>query len=125
MDPELKTVQYEAEKGVNCTERVRRVFVPIHMKDTVYRDGDGITCVVVAPGSFLVLFYIYFWVFLALMAIVTAAAASIDYDDNPVKNTYGKNNLFFILSFEYWDHFRVYDAFIDQHITSGFYQFYR
>ena len=146
MDTELKTLEYEAKKGVSCTERVRRVFVPVHMKETIYRDGDGITCVVVAPGSFLVLFYIYFWVFLALMAILTTAAASIDYEDNPVINTYGKNNLcivfdyppvtyfgasvwipdlFFILSFEYWDHFRVYDAFIDQHITSGFYQFYR
>lgn len=147
VEPKLERTETEYPRtNIGCFERVRRIFVPIHVSKTVYKDEDGETHIIISPESLLILFYLYFWTFLALAFFITITYSDIDYEDNPIINTYGRNNLclyfdykpfnyigvtgfipcmLIILSYEILDNFRVYDSFVDKNISRKFYVFYR
>ena len=129
---------------------MKMLFCPIRGWNTVRKsNGDAETHFEIYPEAFRMLLYVYIVYFFGLGTITSILFAGIDFDDNPIINRFGENNICIMfddppfslfgstlwypatilwLSFELFDYIRVYDHYIDDDeqypITKGFWLYY-
>ena len=129
----------DIKKTASVCDRVRILFHPIESKHIEYKNGNIETHLVIIPESFRMLFYLGIIIFSFSAIFVSATWAGIDYDDNPIYNRFGYNNICIFydfppwayfgatlwvpqvvnfLIFEVFDNFRIYDHYVDTNVPS-------
>ena len=146
----MKEFEKNFRKTTSFKERCFVILHAISLEKTEYviKNGihhDAISHVIIRPEAFLVWFYFLFWMFSICAISVSLLFGDIDYDDNPLINTFGANNIciyydfapfsYFgttlwvfvllpLLLYEILDLFRIYDSFMDKQVSKMFYNIY-